>query len=127
MYRRRKFAYLTPANEGGSTICRPLHIPDTFVHIVTGALATLTEPWNYQQVVPGALTPERCTEIMAAMLDQYLLAECDQAAPPYWSLPAEGDIDDTSDADELYPWYDQAADWIIQGFLANNNFPYRLR
>src|SRR5688572_25169565 len=72
---RRKFGWHTPDEyEEADILCRPLFVPLPFVHIVGGALAELTHKWNWEHV--GSMTPERATEIMAAMLRQWYEEGC---------------------------------------------------
>lgn len=116
MYRKRKFAYLTPESEGGGTVCRSLVIPDTFVHIVSGALATLTEPWNYEKVTTTALEPQRCAEIMAGVLEQYLNSTCgggggDPCEYTELDCPAPRRINPTSGRIER--WNEELGTWQV--------------
>lgn len=67
---RRKRAWLTPDTyEEAGELCRPLFIPVAFVPMVGGALALLTEHWNWEQ--SGTMLPERAAEIMTEMLENW--------------------------------------------------------
>jgi microcystin-dependent protein len=67
----RVIGWLTVDDPGAET-CRVLHIPDNFVAHVMGALAELTESYNWEQ--DGLLTPGECADIMAAMWEG--IGEC---------------------------------------------------
>jgi len=59
-------------DEPGTETCRALRIPQNFVAHVMGALAELTESYNWEQ--DGILTPGECADIMAAMWED--VSEC---------------------------------------------------
>lgn len=78
---RRRNAWITPLAAGDNNVCRQLSIPENFTHIVSGALAALTEPYRFEQIDPAALTPARCAELMSAMVEQYLDSTCGGTQP----------------------------------------------
>jgi hypothetical protein len=69
MTRRR--AWLTPdASEEAVTIVRPLFIPLPFLPMVAGALAELTDTWNWEQ--KGTINPNDAAQEMAVMLHNWV-------------------------------------------------------
>lgn len=78
---RRRNAWITPLTAGDGNVCRQLSIPENFTHVVSGALAALTEPYRFEQLDPAALTPARCAELMSAMLAEYLDSTCSGTQP----------------------------------------------
>jgi len=57
--------YLTPESVPDGFVCRTITIPDSteFLGLVTGALLTLSQVWNYEQSSPTALTPDEIASI----------------------------------------------------------------
>lgn len=75
--------YLTPLGDVPTGLqCRPVFIPSgtEFLALVTGALSELTKPQNWQQSA-GGLDVETVTQVFEAMLDAYLLDQCEQPPP----------------------------------------------
>lgn len=66
----------TPNEIPQGAICRPLFIPadESWLALISGALAELTAPHNWEQV--GALTPLECAERMAQMFQEYINGIC---------------------------------------------------
>lgn len=107
--------WLTPDNSPpGKFLVRRLLIPADYqyIEIVNGALADLCYPHNFE--LHGDATPDECAEAFGAMYDEYVKPF---AEPPGWA--DDEDVDGTPSQ----PWYNDLADWIIEGFLAISGFP----
>lgn len=108
-------AWLTPQNAPpGKFLVRRLLIPADYqyIEIVNGALLDLTYSTNFEE--NGAATPDECAQAFQAMYQEYIKPVTDQ---PGWE--DDEDVDGTNDQ----PWYNDLADWIIQGFLVISGFP----
>jgi hypothetical protein len=136
---RRRRAWLTPDTVvEAADHCRQLLIPgsEEWLAIVSGALAELTLPYNWEQ--SGDLTPQEAAEIATSMLLGYYTGSCAQGAEggvptPFWD--EDTDVDDEYPAD-AQPWYGTVTDpeaaqedieldfvenfaiWTLTGFLA---------
>jgi len=88
---------------------RRLLIPATaeFLGLVNGALLELCHEFNWEE--HGDWTPEETAEYFLNMFQAYLHNENE---PPDWEAP------DDLDGQPEQLWYEDLADWIIQGFLA---------
>lgn len=107
--------WLTPQNHPpGKFLVRRLVIPADYqyIEIVNGALLDLCYASNFE--LDGDATPEECAEAFGVMYDEFTKPVVD---PPGW----EGDED--VDGTPAQPWYNNLADWIIEGFLAISGFP----
>lgn len=69
MARTTRNQWLTPDDETGAAICRPLSIPPAFLSIVSGLLETLTDEWRWQEF--GDIAPADCVDAMRTMLDAF--------------------------------------------------------
>lgn len=109
--------FLTPdLPPAGEFWVRKLYIPadPNFGALVSGALLDLCYPSSYEQF--GDATPDEVAEIMSTMYDRYVTNDQE---PPFW----EDDTDVDQEAPVDQPWYDNLADWVIEGFLAISGFP----
>lgn len=63
--------YATPDTLPADTICRVLFIPngEMLIGAVTGALKTLIDSWNWEQV--GTITPDEAADAMTSMFDKF--------------------------------------------------------
>jgi hypothetical protein len=88
---------------------RKLTIPADirFLAPISGALSELTYPSAWEK--DGDLTPDETAVIFSDIYQKFLSFDNE---PPEWETPDE--LDGTPEQ----PWYDDLADWIIQGFLA---------
>lgn len=88
---------------------RRLLIPATaeFLGLVNGALVELCLPHNWEQ--SGEMTPYEAADYFTLMWEAYTH---NQDEPPEWETP------DDLDGQPEQPWYENLADWVIQGFLA---------
>lgn len=66
-------AWLTPDAAAGDYACRRFSIPVEMLHIVTGALETLTHASSFEQ--DGTMTPADAAALMLAMFNSYETAE----------------------------------------------------
>lgn len=110
-----KNRWLTPANPPpGKFLVRRLFIPADYeyIELVNGALLDLCYADNYEEF--GDATPDECAEAFAAMYAEY--------AKPVTEAPGWEDDEDV-DGQPGQPWYNDLADWIIEGFLAISGFP----
>lgn len=110
----------------GGELCRRLVIPhdQTLIAAVTGALHELTLEYNWQQV--GTMTPTAAAEIMRGVVYAYLNSDdCNALPPPFWDDQDAADADDTEDDAPLgtFPWYEEAADFVVTAFLATSFEP----
>lgn len=110
----------SPPDEGG--YCRTIKLPESpeLLYALNGAFLELTRSWNWQQF--GDMTPEQTAEIMQVAFLDYLDSTCGDSGKPFWDDPEGDDAGQPSD-EELYPWYEQLADWVISGFLASTFTP----
>lgn len=60
--------YLTPDDEGGF-ITRPLHIPLSLVHIVSGQISYLLNTWVWEEF--GNMSVSDCVDAIQTMIDEY--------------------------------------------------------
>jgi len=88
---------------------RQLLIPATaeFLGLVNGALSELCQAHNWE--IDGEMTEEEAAEFFLDMFQGYLH---NVNEPPDWEAP------DDLDGEPEHIWYEDLADWIIQGFLA---------
>jgi len=88
---------------------RRLLIPATaeFLGLVNGALLELCHEFNWEE--HGDWTPEETAEYFLNMFQAY---HHNENEPPDWETP------DEADGQPEQVWYEDLADWIIQGFLA---------
>jgi len=75
--------------------------------LVNGAIDELTKPWNFEQ--HGDLTPEQTAQAFADIYDSYRVNDNE---PPF------AEDADSLDGEPKQEWYEDLADWIIEGFLA---------
>lgn len=109
--------FLTPPDTPGETACRSIEIPNSpqWLGIFNAAILMLTNPYNYEQVNEGDLSPDEVAAICYEKYVAYLLG-CGvtpaEVAAPYWEST------DASDADvEALP---AAESWF--GYLEGANF-----
>src|SRR5512147_2734157 len=101
--------WLTPdAPPADKFLVRRLVIPAdyAFIEILNGALVELTYAYNFEE--SGALSPDETAALYSAMYDEYI--------KPVKEAPGWEDGDDVDGSSEQ-PWYNDLADWIIEGFL----------
>jgi len=111
-------AYLTPEAATGDYACRRFLIPVELLHIVTGALSTLTHPSSYEEF--GTMTPTEAADLMLEVMNTYTTTEgdCETMAEigiPHWRTfppyPDTGDVvlcDGSAYLKSEYPDYWQA-------------------
>lgn len=136
--------YLTPDALPDGFICRQLTIPDDveFMGIVTGALLSLTKPWNFEQIDPASMTPDDTANAFKQMFFEYrdlgdicmlgaIIPSIIDLDPPKFLL-CNGDTYNRVDYPRLYAALPSAfivdADTLqtpdLQGLVFGGYFPY---
>lgn len=134
MPRDPSIGYLTPSETPEERLCRSFSIPNSpqWLGNFMGACYVLTQEENWQK--HGTLTPEECAAIASIWFDDafYGTSDCVYTMQaPYWDTEENADDQEPSDEQPWYgfiedflapidelTWVENAAVWVITGFVA---------
>jgi len=119
LYKPYRPLFPTPTDIPLETTCVTMSLPENpaFLGLWIGALLILCDEENFVQF-DGGISRETTAEIFReALLDALLLTEIScELAPPYWDDP-EGDDATTGEDNPEFPFYEDAAAFVIAGFV----------
>jgi len=133
-YRPYAPLYPTPEDLPLETACLSISLPNNpaWTGLVYGVLLTLTDPESYQ-VLDGGLDREVVADVFNDVVIDLMLdpEQCRTVPTPFWDeaqdlddeMPADdqiwyGEVDDPEAPPEEITFIDNAAIWLITGFVA---------
>jgi len=79
-----KRAYITPppqdSAQNGAILLSGVAMNKWILSLIDGALATLKETWNFQQIDTEAMTPEEASQYFENMQEEFIVSICDAIA-----------------------------------------------